>query len=299
MITKPMLSGKCEDTSKLKYPVLATPKLDGIRCLIVGGKAVTRNFKPIPNIAIRTKLEKNFPDGVDGELILEGKSFQETTGAVMREDGDLPLVYYIFDYVPAGDLTVPYATRMKILEATSFNSKLKDRLFKLVLPVPIMNEKDLLAFEKKCLDVGFEGVMLRDPIGPYKCGRSGDKEGLLLKLKRFADSEAVITGFEEKMSNQNEAKKDVFGHTERSSAKEGLVPANTLGTLLLHDKTLKIDLRIGTGLGLNDELRNEIWSNQAKYLGKIVKYRFQQVGVKDLPRFPTFVGFRDKRDMSQ
>jgi len=30
-ITKPMLAGKCEQPEELRFPVLATPKLDGIR----------------------------------------------------------------------------------------------------------------------------------------------------------------------------------------------------------------------------------------------------------------------------
>jgi len=40
-ITKPMLASKCEQPEELRFPVLATPKLDGIRCLKIGGKALT------------------------------------------------------------------------------------------------------------------------------------------------------------------------------------------------------------------------------------------------------------------
>ena len=40
-ITKPMLATKCECPAALRFPVLATPKLDGIRCLKLGGKALT------------------------------------------------------------------------------------------------------------------------------------------------------------------------------------------------------------------------------------------------------------------
>jgi hypothetical protein len=35
VITKPMLATKCECLVALRFPVLATPKLDGIRCLMV------------------------------------------------------------------------------------------------------------------------------------------------------------------------------------------------------------------------------------------------------------------------
>ncbi len=33
--------------------------------------------------------------------------------------------------------------------------------------------------------------------------------------------------------------------------------------------------------------------------GKIIKYKAQKVGEKNAPRFPSFVGFRDERDMSE
>ena len=75
MITKPMLAGKCTDKGKIRFPVLATPKLDGVRCLMINGKALSRRFKLIPNPYIRKEIEKYFPDGCDGELMISGKTF--------------------------------------------------------------------------------------------------------------------------------------------------------------------------------------------------------------------------------
>ena len=40
-----MLAGKCTNKNNIKYPVLATPKLDGIGCLVIDGNAVSRTFK--------------------------------------------------------------------------------------------------------------------------------------------------------------------------------------------------------------------------------------------------------------
>jgi len=56
-IVKPMLAGKCEQPSALRFPVLATPKLDGIRCLKINGRAVSRSFKPISNTFIREWID--------------------------------------------------------------------------------------------------------------------------------------------------------------------------------------------------------------------------------------------------
>ncbi|MCX6879876.1 MAG: hypothetical protein NTW21_39640 [Verrucomicrobia bacterium] len=60
-ITKPMLASKCERPDLLPFPVLATPKLDGIRCLKLGGRALTRSFKPISNRFAREWIEANLP----------------------------------------------------------------------------------------------------------------------------------------------------------------------------------------------------------------------------------------------
>ena len=43
-IKKPMLAGKCDCPEALRFPVLATPKLDGIRCLKIAGQALTRSL---------------------------------------------------------------------------------------------------------------------------------------------------------------------------------------------------------------------------------------------------------------
>ena len=172
-ITKPMLAGKCEQPEALSFPVLATPKLDGIRCLKIGGRALTRSFKPVSNRFAREWIEANLPDGVDGELMLRGGTFNATTSAIGRESGEPDFVFHVFDYVSDG-CDVPYACRMQEL------ARLPqwDRVEK-VLPVEIKNAEELAAFEERCLAEGYEGVMVRDPAGPYMCGRSTEREGLL------------------------------------------------------------------------------------------------------------------------
>ena len=64
-----------------------------------------------------------------------------------------------------------------------------------IIPLPgkVINDYDqILDYEKRILEDGFEGVMLRSPLGKYKMGRSTLKEGILLKLKRFEDAEATV-----------------------------------------------------------------------------------------------------------
>jgi len=290
-ILKPMLAGKCEDVKTLKYPVLCTTKLDGIRCLKIEGKCLSRTFKPIPNHFIRTWIEKNLPDGLDGELIMEGKTFQETTGDVMRESGEPNFTYFIFDYVKDA-LDRPYSERMADLEAL----KLPAEHIKRVLPVEIKNVEELQELEEKYISEGYEGVMIRKPEGPYKLGRSTAKEGLLLKLKRFEDDEATIVAINEKMHNENAADKDAFGRTKRSTAKAGMVPAGTMGELVVTCKKFKN--QFGIGSGFDDATRAELWKNKKSYIGKVVKFKHQPSGAaEEAPRFPVFLGLRDKIDM--
>lgn len=279
---KPMLATAIEHTSALNWPLMATPKLDGIRCIIVNGQPLSRKLKPIPNKHAAALL-KTLPDGLDGELMCFGKTFNETQSLLMSEEGTPDFTYCVFDYI---DANKNYVERIDILRRLTLPAWTK-----LVLPITVDNEQQLLALEKKILRAKYEGVMLRKPSSPYKYGRSTFKEGYLLKLKRFKDSEAEIVGFEEKMKNNNTPTKDELGHTKRSSHKANKKPAGTLGKLIVQDVKTGILFSIGTGF--NDKLRKHIWKNRKKYKGKIVNYIFQDVGMKNKPRFPSFRGFRN------
>ena len=73
-ITKPMLAASLKNINQLDYTkgYLATPKIDGIRALMIDGHLVSRTFKPIRNNYIRTMLEAVLPDGADGEIVCPG-----------------------------------------------------------------------------------------------------------------------------------------------------------------------------------------------------------------------------------
>ena len=303
IITSPMLAATLDpkQMNKLVYPVLATYKLDGLRTLFVDNEVKSRKFKKIPNTYIRNELNKIFQTvsknlnfsscEFDGEILASKTfNFQESTHNIMSFEGEPDFVVYVFDII-TDNLETTYQERMKLLATIDFNDK---RIVKL-LPTLINDEKELLAFEEKALDAGYEGIIIRSVDSPYKCGRSTNKEGYLLKLKRFSDSEAEIIGFEELEHNNNIAKKDAFGRSERSSCKENMVGGNTLGTLLVKDIKSAVEFRIGSGLDM--AMREKIWNNKSDYLNKIVKYKFFSVGVKELPRHPVLLGFRHIDDM--
>ena len=291
MITKPMLAGTLEAVETLQYPVLCTPKLDGIRCLKIGGKVLSRNFKPIPNNHVRVLIETIPFNGLDGELIIPAAAFNKVSSGIMSEEGQPNFEYWVFDYVK-DDVKKPYSQRMNDLMT------IEDKLpafVKLVIPLRVDTQARLIAQEKQYLAEGYEGVIIRSPLGPYKCGRSTNKEGYLLKLKRFMDSEAEIIGFEEKWHNANEATKDELGRTKRSTHQANMVGTGMLGKFVVRD--LKTGLEFSIGSGYDDELRKAIWKNPYSYIRKIIKYKYQASGMKELPRFPVFVGFRHANDL--
>jgi DNA ligase-1 len=159
-----------------------------------------------------------------------------------------------------------------------------------------MNNDVLERYEEQCLVDGYEGIIIRDPNGFYKFGRSTTREGALLKVKRWTDSEATILDFNEFMHNANELEQDNFGYAKRSSHQAGKVPMDTLGSLAcrdLHDGRL-----VDIGTGFSQAERKAIWEDKDRYRKAIVKYKhFAEAGVKDAPRHPVFLGFRHPEDM--
>lgn len=294
MITKPMLAGKVVDTEKLLdlYPMYTTPKLDGIRCLVIDGHAVTRKFKLVPNKYIRKQIESVCPDGFDGEIMSGKKNFNQLQSLVMSEEGEPEFQYCVFDYVK-DDLKKDYLNRIADLSLWLGKSRPPD-FIRLIFPSICPNEEYLMRMHQKYVDQGYEGIMLRIPKGPYKCGRSTEREGYLLKLKKFDDSECEVLGMEQLFHNTNVAEKDELGHTKRSRKKEGLVPVDRVGAFLVKDLKTGVEFKVSTGL-IDDE-RKEYWKQGSVLVGKIIKYKYQGVGTNKRPRFPVFLGFRDKRD---
>ena len=284
---KPLLAHTIEDTSKVAYPVLVSVKLDGVRCLIIDGVAMSRSLKPIRNEYVQSCIGHPEYNGLDGELIVGDvfapDCYRVTNSGVMSKDGEPNFKFHVFDR-----WNLPnegYVARRFFFETM---------LHVVVVPhIQALNEADLLRIEQSVLESGGEGVMVRSFEGRYKQGRSTMKEGILGKLKRFTDNEYEVVGFQERMHNGNEATTNALGHTERSSHKENKVGRGDLGAVICRTDT---GLEFNVGTGFDDALRREIWDNQARYLGKMAKVKSFLVGVKDLPRFPTFLGFRDEID---
>lgn len=289
---KPMLASPVKKPADLGFPVLASPKLDGVRCIIINGVAMSRKLKPIPNAHVQG-LVKPWMEGLDGELVVGPVNsetvFRDTMSGVMAVDGQPDVAFHVFDTAISSRKDWTYHERFaSILKAVKKESFVK------VVPHTQLNHADeLAAYEARCLEQGYEGVMLRHLHGPYKYGRSTEKEGWLLKVKRFEDAEAKVIGYEEFQHNNNAAEKDALGHTKRSTAKAGKVGGGKLGVL----KCVFNGIEFGIGSGFTEEDRQRLWADRDNLAGLWVKFRYFALPGYDAPRFPVFCGFRDPIDM--
>ena len=300
---KPMLSATLEDVNSLRLPLLASPKLDGIRAIVRNGQLVSRNLKPIPNLYVQTLFGKREYEGLDGELIVgdprDKGAFLATTSGVMSRDGMPDAVFWVFDRVPSGD-DPGFGVRYTVLDGQ--RAALRKADIRVVPHQRMTSVAAVTEYEESMLEQGYEGIMLRSLDGRYKFGRGTLKAQDLMKLKRFEDAEAVVLGVYEQQHNTNEAKRNALGHLERSSHKAGKVGKGVLGGLWV--KALNGQHKgqeFGIGTGFNDEQRAALW-REAGVRGdglnkRVVKFKYFPTGSKEAPRFPVFLGWRAEGDM--
>jgi DNA ligase-1 len=286
MTFKPM-KGDPVDFTQLTFPKLVSPKIDGVRAVITKGAVLSSKLKPLPNKWLQSIFAHKQYDGLDGELAV-GDPFdplllRKTKSHVMSIDkAEYDVRLFAFDHITNFDL--PYHLRRP-------KNNPRERVV-LIPQHDVSSMEELLHIEQTYLDAGYEGVMLRDPFGPYKYGRSTVKEGYLLKLKRFEDAEFKVLDFVEREHNGNEATINELGRTKRSSAKAGKTGRGDLGALVLENPFGPGTFNVGTGF--TDEQRAEIWSNRKKYLGSMVKVKYFTKGMTDTPLLPTLLGWRSK-----
>lgn len=295
MIKRPMLAARIESEDQLKFPMWVSPKLDGIRCIQQEGTPLTRKFKGIPNKYICWMIKSYLGNRwFDGELVTPG-NFNDAQSAIMSHGGEPKFEYWVFDYVK--DPGKPWIARYA--QAQSRVEKLNIPWLKIVPHHKVENLKDFLWHETNFIAQGYEGIMGRDADGLYKFGRSTVNQGWLVKLKRFEDSEAVIVGWKQWEENQNPQEVNELGLNKRSHKKAGMVLRDTLGSIEVKDiHGLFNGEKFFIGTGFDDDLRKKLWDTRDKFLlNKVVRYSYQKHGTKDLPRFPTFQGFRDRRDL--
>lgn len=284
-MTAMLATSKIPDINKISYPKWVSPKLDGIRCRMVGGMAVSRTAKLLPSPHIQRCLSGLH--GLDGEIMLVNDdcelihdAFNDVQSHVMaKRDHKFKFNFVVFDSFlnPEAPFHERNAEAMAICKAS--NNVAVRHLTHWTVKTP----EDLVDIMDNWVEMGYEGLIIRDPNGPYKNGRATMKQEWMMKYKYFQDDEGIIVGFEELMHNA-----DTSTHKL-----ENQVPGDTLGKFLVRWNGKIIP--VGGGEGVTQELRKQWWDNRPKLLGKPLTFKFQGLTPNGFPRFPTIKGPRDIR----
>lgn len=280
---KCMLAHKFDEQKhKMSYPAFVQPKLDGIRCLAhVTSTGVTlwsrtqKQFVTLAHIetAIYNLTRYYFRQGgedfyFDGELYNHKykDNFSEIASLASKktlnkddETKVLNLEYHIYDIYLPDEPTYDFSQRVSILEQYNFNAH---PYLKLVFTHIVSNEHQVIDWQRKFIEKGFEGAMVRGFYSPYECKRSYN----LQKVKTFQDEEFKIVTFE--------LSKDEKSVIAVCALKNG--------------ETFKATMR-----GNKEENVKKFYDQRARLKGKKLTVKFQSYTEYNVPRFPVGVAVRD------
>lgn len=282
------------DTLNFSHGLLCSPKIDGIRGVVYDSWIRSRKLIVFPNLPIQEKFSE--AEDLDGEVCegcITDEDLCHRTGGYLRSHnrvGDMG--FYVFDTIDPKYQRAPFEERLQVTKELVAKYDNPDIHF--LEHTLCMDLKSFLEYEEEQLFLGFEGIMWRNPKGPYKYGKGTWNEGYIGKLKRFADCEGIIVGFEEKYHNNNEDVRSETGKAKRGYSIHGKVPAGTLGKFIVDVNG--VICNVAPGAFKHAELQF-IWNNQDTFLYKYLKLRHTPHGAKDTLRQARAVAFRDKWDM--
>jgi DNA ligase-1 len=285
---KPMLApNEAIDVNTLQYPLLASFKLDGIRCIFKDGEMLSRSLKQIPNVQLHRRFAdikkwsaENPGHILDGEIYAHGLTFQEITSVVMSDDKEVPdgFWFYCFDYVT--DPAVPFAKRNA--EIKQFENKF--------FAIAVLQQHEVKAADGVMYGFyaaekqGYEGLILKNPNGRYKFGRATVKENLMYKVKPFVEKSAIIKDVQQATVARegSERKINELGQSKTSMKKDDRVPIERAAAFIVDWNGRELAVTIAA----TNEEKDKIWATRAEYVGKELCFKAMDVGAKDLPRHP-------------
>lgn len=311
---KPQLAEDA-DLDAVRFPCIVQPKIDGVRAMNLKGQLTGRSLDPFEGFGITDYFSGLQFMGLDGEMTLGSKPnctdrlCSLTTGAMGRFKGVTEMAdlhWWVFDFLPNPEWG--YSQRYGHLGIRV--KALNHPRIHLVPLYEVHGRNELNRFIAEFAEQGYEGTIIRNPNAPYKAGRATKKGQELWRVKPWADAEILVTGITEGQENWNTKKTNTLGRSERSSAKAGMVPNGQVGSIqglmikdfidpisgkLLFEKGLTVT--VGSG-EMSVPEATHYFKNSEQIVGHIVKFKHMTHGVKDLPRFPTYVSHRLIQDIS-
>lgn len=286
------LAQDCNDhQNKMHSEKIIQQKLDGSRVLTIvypDGRVdqFSRNGKEVVNFQhIKDQLSK-VADSVSEPVVFDGEimsaSFQDLMTQFYRKENvdTSDSILNLFDIIPLEDFKkgiykTKQINRLKDLDAW-FNKTNEFLPNVNVLGYEVLDlddEYDSKKFEelnKKALDAGYEGIMIKDVNAPYECKRSSS----WLKRKPVRSIDLSIIGME-----------------EGTDKYEGM-----LGALVCTGVDDGREIIVNVGSGLTDEERKYYWLNKSEVIGKIAEIAYDAITKNLLGsyslRFPRFIRLR-------
>lgn len=277
----PMLAQNYEKhKSKIQFPALAQPKLDGVRCIVQYKNGVVTlisrkgkpflNMEPITLAIKRVKLDENIV--LDGELFSDVLDFQRLVGMVrkktLREKDRVDLKHVkfnVFDCIHLADASMPFSSRW--CSADEIVKRDVENVLKIVPIYPINDESEINTHLKTFLENGNEGIMIRNRDSPYEIDR---RSYHLQKYKKFFDAEYKIVDAIEGTGNDKGTVVWVCEIDNMDSIKRFRVrPTGTRGE------------------------RKKLWKDKEAYFGRYLTVKFQELTNDGIPRFPVGIALRD------
>jgi len=298
---KPMLAPNATiDIKTLKYPLLVSYKLDGIRCIFKDGQMYSRSLKQFPNVQLRkrfehlSKLSKINNVILDGELLAKSMPFNDLSGLTRQLDKELPndLYFYCFDAIIESKFDMPFEERTEKFTKKYINIDYSDYT-KIVNQKLLYTVEEVNKYYEEALDWGCDGLILRNRYGRYKFGRGTVKEGLIYKMKPFMTFDAKIIDVIQATEVREGAEKKIneLGRSVTSKKLADRILIEKASAFVVKYKGLDLKVTIA----MTDKEKEEVWKNQKKYIGRMIEYKGMLVGSKDLPRHPVFLRFREDK----
>lgn len=273
-MTKPML---CKTYKEFPGACFMQPKLDGIRCIakLIGTSVFlwSRNEKPLhlphlSNSLLALFSRLNNTEFFDGELYVHGKSFQDIASLVKRANHPLQetVSYHIYDrQLKAPWKDQKFDTRFYGNDWPKWQHIVKVKT--LYTPTKEMADKHHATFVAE----GYEGSIYRVGLCRYE---EDARSKHLLKRKDWLEDDFLVVDIKEgKGKNENTA---ILVCTT-SDDKE--------------DKDKQFDVT-APGTYIN---KARIFDKAAKYIGKKLSIKYQNLTDDGIPRFPIALGFKDDR----
>lgn len=286
-----------QGVTKLDYDnALISRKLDGIRCLahrLDDGRVelYSRDQKFIQSSPHIVQSLENislsmFPKGavLDGELYIHGLSPQVVSGICRRktpDDKTALIRYYVFDIAQHPQFVAADQTFRNRFEWLTRMALHFDEHIKLVEHCRVRSEGEVVEFEQRARQEGFEGAIIRSPIvrggrildDGYQTPELGFPERTMgiLKVKIFQDEEFEMIGVKQEI--------DLKGN-----------PKPQAGAIICRDNKLGVEFQAG---GIVRAMKQDMWENRENYIGKRVTIKFFGKSDRGIPRHPTFVKFRE------